>query len=171
MLTKNSITGTVIKLEGDSKSNLWKHKMTSNIYVGDNIRRDQNWLQNVHLYIVSDEEIVEGDIVIRPDNKILKIQGDEYLAYIESESNATKKIIATTDTTWNLSKIPLEFLFKYSQENGEIKIVEVDLKNILYNPLTGKEISTFDTISNEDTKSKNVINVIKNTIVLNSYKK
>lgn len=50
-----------------------------------------------HLYFLSNEEIKEGDWVLLP-NKILKrMSNDDMIHYIDSMSNATKKIIATTD--------------------------------------------------------------------------
>jgi hypothetical protein len=55
-----------------------------------------------HLYIVSDEEIKEGDFVLLPNNTIQKMSNSDMIEYLSSDSLATKKIIATTNMSLSL---------------------------------------------------------------------
>lgn len=93
-----------------------------------------------HLYFLSDDEIKEGDWVLLP-NKILKrMSNDDMIHYIDSMSNATKKIIATTDKSLNINHkgsigeeyLPRpsnEFLRAYCEQGGiDEVLVEVEDK-------------------------------------------
>lgn len=53
--------------------------------------------QPQHLNVISDEDVKEYDWVLKPDGTVLKIFGNDYIAYLESNSNATKKIIASNN--------------------------------------------------------------------------
>jgi hypothetical protein len=56
-------------------------------------------MQDQHLYIVSDEEIKEDDYVLLPNTITQRMSNSDMIDYLSSDSLATKKIIATTDTS------------------------------------------------------------------------
>jgi hypothetical protein len=97
----------------------------------------KNWYKSQHLYIISDDEIKEGDYYIT-DAGIFKCSGYE----TKRELSLFKKIVATTDKeiyfqplemkTWSDSspyQIPESFIKAYIKAYNEDKpITEVDLE-------------------------------------------
>ncbi len=59
-------------------------------------KAQSNSFMPYNLYTLSDK-IEEYDWVLKPNGEIVQIEGEGYLAYIESYSKATKKIVSTTD--------------------------------------------------------------------------
>ena len=106
-----------------------------------------------HLYLISDDEIKEGDWYIATDIKSV-IQCNKVTTYIhggstQSPKDLAKKIVATTDNTINvnypIAEIPESFIQAYieSYNNGK-PITEVDLEYKLdnYNLKGNKRIIT-----------------------------
>lgn len=84
---------------------------------------------NQHLYIVDNSEkyIPEYSTILRPDNVIIKrITGLAYEGYINSESYATKKIIASTDPSLGLPLIDEEFIREYVKLQGDVEIEDIE---------------------------------------------
>jgi hypothetical protein len=78
-----------------------------------------------NLYVTNDEEIKEGDWVLKPDNTTHKMADKDILSYIESQSNATKKIILTTDQDLikdGIQEIPDKFLEWFIKNSGCEKV-------------------------------------------------
>lgn len=61
-------------------------------------------LLNNHLYILSNDEIKDFDWVLRPDGKVLQMTPTDMVHYLDSQSKATKKIIASTDESLYIQK-------------------------------------------------------------------
>jgi len=103
-----------------------------------------------HLYILSDEEIKEGDWSIDILNNIVEKTNKATVDMLNSGMlhNGNSKIIATTDLSLKLPKIPQHFIDKYIIEyNKDNKIEEV---MIGYNQY-GAEIGTqYLTMSDEE---------------------
>lgn len=95
-----------------------------------------------HLFFTTDEKIKEGDVVLLPNNTIQKMSNSNMLDYSESESNATKKIVATTDKSlnihWNLQdhkSFPNpndNFIEKYISTQGKITKVLIEVEPDTY---------------------------------------
>lgn len=77
-----------------------------------------------HLYVTSDEVIKECDLVLMPDNTIHKMSPSDMIDYLDSQSKATKKIIATTDKSIGLPEPSKEFLDVYIKAYNEGKKIE-----------------------------------------------
>ena len=80
-----------------------------------------------HLYILSDDEIKEEDYVVLGDGKTLKrMYTKDVLDWANSYSSATKKIIASTDTSLGLPSPSEDFILKFIAEyNKNTPITEV----------------------------------------------
>jgi len=79
------------------------------------------------LYILSDDEIQEEDYVVLGDGKTLKrMYTKDVLDWANSYSSATKKIIASTDTSLGLPSPSEDFILKYVEMyNKNTPITEV----------------------------------------------
>ncbi len=108
--------------------------------------------QNQHLYILSDDEIKEGDWFMNlsdkgnfVDNCIAEGKGERVVWNLKAEINSLRKIVATTDTSLSikikdsnpygnfifkvLPQLPESFILAYIKAYNEGKpITEVDLK-------------------------------------------
>lgn len=73
---------------------------------------------NQHLYIISDDDIKEGDWVYKNDSnpKVFK-----WINTTNTNFNY-KKIIATTDTSLNLAQPSQEFIEKYIESYNEFSV-------------------------------------------------
>ena len=79
----------------------------------------------INLYVTDDSEIREGDWIIW-NSKVVQAINTKY-------HKTTKKIIATTDTSLNLSQIPKQFIEYYiSEYNAGRKIEKVDVEEVEY---------------------------------------
>lgn len=77
-----------------------------------------------HLLIISDEEITHNDWVLLPNNEIHKMSPTDMIHYLASQSKATKKIIATTDTSLGLPQPSQQFIEKYIEEYNKGNQIE-----------------------------------------------
>lgn len=99
------------------------HTLLEPVLLSGEFRKD--WLNDdekfVNLYITDDSEIREGDWIIW-NSKVVQAINTKY-------HKTTKKIIATTDTSLNLSQIPKQFIEYYiSEYNAGRKIDKVDVE-------------------------------------------
>lgn len=99
------------------------HTLLEPVLLSGEFRKD--WLNDdekfVNLYITDDSEIREGDWIIW-NSKVVQAINTKY-------HKTTKKIIATTDTSLNLSQIPKQFIEYYiSEYNAGRKIEKVDVE-------------------------------------------
>lgn len=89
-------------------------------------QRGEYNLNGFNLYILSDEEIKEGGWVLLPNGDINKMSPTDMIHYLDSQSKATKKIIASTDKTLNLPEPSNSFIQKYIEAyNKKEKITKV----------------------------------------------
>lgn len=82
-----------------------------------------------HLYILSDEEIKEGDWCINKNGVLFKQETDKIFPLF----NGSKKVIATTDPKLHkdgIAKIPITFIEEYITEYNKGNIIE--LVNVEY---------------------------------------
>jgi hypothetical protein len=143
--------GDLVYISGalESIGILEEYKDNNSIYVkvpgGTQITTDRN-CKLQHLYIVSDENIKVGDIVICHDElypqtplAVSRVEfnyGDNIAWCNDPElSNYNyqyfcKKVIYTTNTKCNLPNIPEGFINEYVQAQGEIDTVLVDIKDV-----------------------------------------
>ena len=142
-----------------------------------------------HLYIISDDEIKEGDWCINTGGNIK--DSFPFRATKEVMNNKfIKKIIATTDTSLNIHQketfylpervfyLPYpsqEFIEKYIEEYNkgrEIKEVLVEYEDIIYNPEKDREYQSNDRINIEDCdkQTRLKINPKDNTITIKIVK-
>ena len=86
---------------------------------GNTIQLDE--VSTFHLYIISDEEIKEGDYVIDYLNDLYGpyTNGD----IIKTEFTKAYKVIATTDTSLNFPKTKKSFISKYISEYNKYNII------------------------------------------------
>lgn len=94
--------------------------------------------KNGNLLIISDEEITHNDWVLLPNNEIHKMSPTDMIHYLASQSKATKKIIATTDTSLGLPQPSQQFIEKYIEEYNKDNIiteVEVEYEGIYGQPI------------------------------------
>ena len=99
------------------------HTLLEPVLLSGEFRKD--WLNDdekfVNLYVTDDSEIREGDWIIW-NSKVVQAINTKY-------HKTTKKIIATTDTSLNLSQIPKQFIEYYiSEYNAGRKIDKVDVE-------------------------------------------
>ena len=92
-------------------------------------------LGNRHLYLVSDEDIKEGDWILHKSPGYEKVQKEWQLhKYSHSDSVAStdwrKKIVATTDKSLSLPLIPSSFIERWVNEQGKIDKVRVQIKKV-----------------------------------------
>ena len=88
-------------------------------------------LLGYHLYITSDDEIKENSLVLLPDKTIHRMTSSDMIAYLDSGSKATKRIIATTQAFMRLPQPSKEFIEAYIKAYNEGKqITNVDVKYI-----------------------------------------
>lgn len=86
-----------------------------------------NWKPQ-HLYILSDDEILENDYIYHILDGRIILCGKEEFNTLQQSSNPDnygyKKIIATTDTSLNLSQPSKEFITKYIEEYKKGAVIE-----------------------------------------------
>lgn len=120
MLSTNEATGICTdKRSVSHPSLLLYHKPTWQ----DNLAAIDGYSQNYHLYFTSNEEIKNGDWVLMPDNTIHKMSPSDMIGYLDSQSKATKKIIATTDTSLGLSQPSQSFIKAYIEEYNKGNVI------------------------------------------------
>ncbi len=150
----------------------------------DKLFISKNWSKGVlyyyecqHLYIISDEEVKEGDWFAISKNKVVQCQNclgalgytrDIDNAFIYIVSKYHNKIIATTDTSLRLPQLPQKFIELYCQKYNEgnpitevmveYEIGECKCKDI---ELFGECINQFNTCIKSKLKinSDNTINI------------
>ena len=100
-----------------------------NIRISDNTRSDE-YETPQHLYFIDSESpIEEGCYVILPDNRgMQKMTISDMLDYLDSQSNATKKSICSTDKSLGLPGIPQSALQYYVEKQGKIDYFEVEME-------------------------------------------
>ena len=76
-----------------------------------------------HLYILSDEEIKEGDIILTKEYGVWEYRKAPCPLPYWGNSNGCKKIIATTDSSLNLPSISQSFVKKYIEEYNKGNII------------------------------------------------
>lgn len=77
-----------------------------------------------HLYIISDDDIKEGDYILSNKNSIFKIEKD-----CEYDTDFYKKIISTTDDSLNLPIIKNSYIEYYvEQYNKDNILTEVEVE-------------------------------------------
>ena len=119
------------------------HTLLEPVLLSGEFRKD--WLNDdekfVNLYITDDSEIREGDWIIW-NSKVVQAINTKY-------HKTTKKIIATTDTSLNLSQIPKQFIEYYiSEYNAGRKIEKVDVEEVEY--MTEGWIPTYNNPDNHN---------------------
>ena len=108
-------------LPSNEKSEISLGNTGKGIILHENIKPDYTNRTYQHLYITDDSEIREGDWIIW-NSKVVQAINTKY-------HKTTKKIIATTDTSLNLSQIPKQFIEYYiSEYNAGRKIDKVDVE-------------------------------------------
>ena len=99
-----------------------------------NFAKNEDWLViynpiKQHLYITSDEEIKENSLVLLPNNTIHRMNASDMISYLDSQSKATKRIIATTQPFMNLPKPSQQFIEKYIEEYNKGNVItKVDVE-------------------------------------------
>lgn len=84
-------------------------------------------LQPQKLILISldpEEKIEVGDKVLRPDGVIIIMSHSDMVAYLDSQSNATKKIIATQD------QLPKEYIQQLVEQYNSHKVEDVEIEII-----------------------------------------
>lgn len=131
----------VVMLPTKNKTNLWQdenNQLHCSIANYGNYRLNE--AVNQHLYLITDEEIREGDWIIdgkinRNNHTIFQIRKEQVHAYnkiakIMNESTLkhfiVKKIVASTDLSLGLPDIPASFLQEYVKSNGKIDKVGLE---------------------------------------------
>ena len=98
---------------------------------------------NQHLYIISDDEIKEGDWMldtIQSENP-LELATKESIYFLNTPEQGWKKIIASTDNSLNFPNIPEEFIKLYIEKyNSRNPIEEVEVKYILQHDLRTRDL-------------------------------
>lgn len=92
----------------------------------------------IELYLVSDEEIKEGDWVVNTENDIPIVYKSTALSGVY---NTRKKIISTTDKSLSIPPIPVSFIEWFVREQSKIGKVRVkigEVFNSLADYATGK---------------------------------
>ena len=100
---------------------------------------NQSNTQNQHLYILSDDEIKEGDYLISITGNILKCNNPHRK---EIQLHSIGKIIATTDSFLNLPQPSQAFIKKYCESNGEIDKVMVAYYQQYYHSINDEDNGT-----------------------------
>ena len=99
-----------------------------------NFAKNEDWLViynpiKQHLYITSDEEIKENSLVLLPNNTIHRMNASDMISYLDSQSKATKLIIATTQPFMNLPQPSQQFIEKYIEEYNKGNVItKVDVE-------------------------------------------
>ncbi len=124
-----------------------------------------------HLYILSDEEITSGSVVLKPNNTIHRMTDNDMIHYLDSMSNTTKKIIASTDIFLGLGIIHYSFLPLYAKfYNHHKQITEVDLKmeevTVFPGYVEGKGFPSFYQKLQLKTREDNTV-IINEKLILN----
>jgi hypothetical protein len=102
-----------------------------------------------HLSILSNEEIKDSDWVIRGDGELDQMTPNKMIDYLDSQSLATKKIIATTDTSLSIKKeqsgeniwtqqlpqIPHSFIEQFISEYNKGNVISKVLIEVEHNKL------------------------------------
>lgn len=96
-----------------------------------------------HLYLVSDEEIKEGDWLLATDTKtIFKASESDINGMILAKSlHLYRTIVATTDKSLGLPLIPQSFIEEYVQKQGKIDVVKVASKSVLIGTKSNGEVN------------------------------
>lgn len=132
-----------------------------------------------HFYVVSDEEITHNDWVLLPNNEIHKMSPTDMIHYLASQSKATKKIIATTDSslmsstlipvnnelhslTISLPKPSQQFIEKYIEKYNKGNVIsEVDVEyEVDYSIKCDETLSDCQRYSNKKVDCSNCIKAI-----------
>ena len=79
---------------------------------------------NYQIYALSEKEINVGDYALLPDGTIKLMSFSDILDLINSESNSTKKIVATTNNELNILKIPVGDVLYYIREYNDENVIK-----------------------------------------------
>lgn len=101
------------------KANVNNLLSLNNTYLTQSYLKNELRCNSFQLYITSDEEIKEGNWVLLPNGIIKKMSHSDILDYLDSESFATKKVIATTDPSLGLPSLPESFIQAYIKAYNE----------------------------------------------------
>lgn len=166
----------VVMLPTNQKANIPFYCSSDGLYLKKEYRGNSYTPQ--HLYIVSDEPIKVGDWVLKPDGTIIQMTHNNIVSYLDSQSTATKKIIATTDKYLELPYnggrhefLPhpsQSFIEKYVEEYNKGNIITevmVEYEKVIPNPQTiSKEFDFDDIVFNLK------VNIKDNTITIRRVK-
>lgn len=86
-----------------------------------------------HIYIVTDDEIKVNDWVIMGNGNLNKMTDTDMIFYLDSMSNATKKVVATTNSDLKLPLIDLDFINNWINESNSgdiISNIELEYKKV-----------------------------------------
>ena len=160
MLTTTNNKQPIMFLGNDGKLSLEFRRIPSIIY---------------HIYITSDEEIKEGDFVIKPNNEIHKMSSTDMIHYLDSMSKATKRIIATSYESLFSPRIPKSFIKQFIEEYNEGNIITkvmVEYRNIIPQPEFEKNPEFYGTgMFNKQLPAKSVLKInYNNTINIQQIK-
>ena len=86
--------------------------------------------ESQHLYLLSDEEIREGEIVLTDENSIERATGlyGNFPCDLINEVGGQRKVIASTNPSLNLPKLPTSFLEEYVKRYNSNKSLEVEVE-------------------------------------------
>ena len=86
--------------------------------------------ESQYLYLLSDEEIKEGEIVLTDENSIERATGlyGNFPCDLINEVGGQRKVIAATDPSLNLPQFPSSFLEEYVKRYNSKKSLEVEVK-------------------------------------------
>lgn len=108
----------VVMLPTENASNIVKRIVPdeSIIYYKNSVDNTETFHNPQHLYILSDEEIKEGDYVI--DIYIDVLLGKMEKSDFPTFNKDLKKVISSTDKSLNLPELSVEFIKKYCKLSG-----------------------------------------------------
>jgi len=141
---------------------------------GFNILTKDNGGKRKHLYIISDDEIKEGDWVMNDMFKLFKADIQYITSPYRNECTNHKKIIATTDTSLGLPQPSQQFIEKYIESYNKGEVI-TDILVEYYNPYEnlignkiGSNVGNFELTKENSCKLK--INPKDNTITIKKLK-
>ena len=118
----------LVMLPTTNSSNLGLYIDTKNI-----VLRKQSDIprgESQYLYLLSDEEIKEGEIVLTDENSIERATGlyGNFPCDLINEVGGQRKVIAATDPSLNLPQFPSSFLEEYVKRYNSKKSLEVEVE-------------------------------------------
>ena len=114
----------VIMLPTNDKTKLFIGKVSKQLQDLAIADKDDTTL-NQHLYLVSNDEIKEGDYFIDYEEAIGRVVKDHITGFIENIQYP--KIMVSTNSSLNLTLIPDSFIKEYAAKEGKINEVYIDI--------------------------------------------